>query len=128
MGYSVTRKSNKYFRACSHKTCGDKASVIWWISSRHLDCLEFWTREAVKCERWSGGKKPETANSFKKIREEIFDYQIAITAELSQGAWIIRLTGILKTKMIPQDGNFVQKYKGGTTRIDSHSSQFLNQC
>ena len=33
-----------------------------------------------------GEKKPETANSFKKIREEIFDYQIAITAELSQGA------------------------------------------
>ena len=40
----------------------------------------------MKCERWSGGKKPETANSFKKIKEEVFGYHIAITAELSQGA------------------------------------------
>ena len=82
-------------------------------------------RGAVRVNDRNAGINLETANSFKKIWEGFFNYHIAIPAVLSKG--VIRLAGGLETKKGSKSGNFVQKYKDRTARINMSPCRFLNQ-
>ena len=73
----------------------------------------------------SGEKKLVTDNSFKKIWECFFNYQIENSCKITTGGLKHQAYWTKTNQNDSQSGNDVQKYKGQTTRIDLLSSRFL---